>query len=232
MEYEFKYIDKGCPFYGNCKDNCTFTCTRYMEIDYLMKTSNIPKARQGVNKLTPMDCDYDAFVQLANIKKDIVNFVSNGNFLYLYGENVGSGKSVWSIKLMQAYLACCHYGNGFKSRAWFEYVPTLLLSLKDFYNVEKKQEIMTNLRERELVVLDDIGACEQSKYDDTGISSIVDHRYSNGLSTIFTGNLPPDILDSKIDVRVSDRVQSGYVLELKGVGMRGKGSVYKAGGAT
>ena len=57
-----------------------------------MNTSNIPERYKGIQRLIPQNCDYEVFTNLDRIKKDIVNFVKSGEFLYLHG-NLGTGKS-------------------------------------------------------------------------------------------------------------------------------------------
>ena len=69
---------------------------------------------------------------------------------------------------------------------------------------------------RDLVILDDIGAVQNSNYDISTLSNIIDYRYSNGLATIITGNIEPAKLESSIGVRLADRVLSDIAIEFKG----------------
>jgi len=230
MDYEFKFKDD-CPYKGACKDEedkgCSSLCARYCELDYLLNTSNIPKTMRKQNKLRPMnDKDKETFVQLASIKSDINNFVYNGNNLYIWGNNTGSGKSFWASKLLKAYIGSVHIGNQFTDRCMFIYVPTLLVKIKDFTDNNARIELIRKVSTLDLVVMDDIGSVSTSKYDLTILSSIIDYRYSNGLSTIYTSNLAPDDLDATVDVRIADRVLSGYCMEITAGSMRGKGGVY------
>ena len=82
----------------------------------------------------PEDIDFDAFTELADIKDDIVNFVSSGKCLYIASEYNGNGKTSWSIKLLLRYFDQVWAGNGFRCRGVFVHVPSLLLRLKDFDN--------------------------------------------------------------------------------------------------
>ena len=79
---------------------------------------------------------------------------------------------------------------------------------------------------RELVVIDDLGAVQGSQYDLTNLSALIDKRYSSGLATIYTSNLSVDNLDSCIGSRLADRVASDIVIELKGTSRRSYTNTY------
>lgn len=86
--YKYNFNKENCWYKKNCKnyqtDKCNKNCIRYMEIDYLMETSRIPKGKQFRNELIPNKIDLKNFEFLNNIKKDIVNFVNNRRkFIYL-----------------------------------------------------------------------------------------------------------------------------------------------------
>jgi DNA replication protein DnaC len=234
-EYIYEYKSP-CWFKGNCniesKDNCGSGCSRYSEMHYLLNTSNIPDGMIEPNMLYPEEIDYEAFKTLASIKEDIENFVDKGNFLYLWGENCGSGKSSWVIKMLKTYLALKHIGNNFKDIAWFEYVPTFMLLAKEFKSKDREEHIEA-LMSRDLVILDDIGCVATSKYDYSILISVIDSRYSNNKSTLFTSNLSPKDLESALDARLADRILSGYEVRIQGASRRGKGNIYiPSGGKT
>lgn len=228
-DYKFKFEDN-CWFKGNCtkekSEGCSSLCSRYMEMHYLINTSNIPKKLRGINKLKPIPEDMETFKQLNKIKIDINNFVNNGDNLYLWGSSCGSGKTTWAVKLMQAFMASIHHGNQFRDRCMFCYVPTLLVNMKNFAD-DDRFSILEKLSTVDLVVIDDIGSVATSNFDLTNLASLIDRRYSNNLSTIYTSNLSPDELETKVDVRISDRVLAGYSMQITSNSFRGKGSVYQ-----
>ena len=86
--------------------------------------------------------------------------------------------------------------------------------------------MLATLHERDLVILDDIGMLATTNFDATNIASVINHRYSDKKATIFTSNVQPDDLVKNVDIRLVDRILSGYSMELKGVGLRGKGGIY------
>ena len=89
------------------KTVCTYepctNCIRYVEMKYLMEHSGLSKKRQKPIKLNGA-YDQKAFKLLDEIRLDIVNFVENGESLYLYSEHTGNGKTSWSIKVTSQIL--------------------------------------------------------------------------------------------------------------------------------
>lgn len=233
LDYEYTYSEN-CILKDVCprqkKIGCDSGCTIQPEFMYLYETSNIPKDMLQKTVLYPAKRDNDAFCTLKDIQMDIDNFVNDGRILYLWSTNSGCSKTTWACKLMKTYLAVVCIGNGFKDRARFVYVPSLLLLAKEFQN-ESREETLDMLNKLDLVVIDDIGAVQNSNYDITILSNIIDTRYRNGLATIFTSNLSPQELERVIGVRLKDRVCSDVVIELKGGSHRRGTNVYKRRGA-
>ena len=142
-------------------------------------------------------------------------YIDSKDHLYLTDNMSVTHNTTWMIKLLKTYLAMMCIGNNFKPRAWFEYSPTFTLLTKEFDN-ESRQEHIDNLRERDLVIIDDIGSVNSSNYDLTILSSIIDYRYSHKKATLFTSNLSVDQLVSSLGARLTDRITSDIVIELKG----------------
>lgn len=181
---------KNCWYKDVCADyiaDCDSGCIRYAEVKYLIDNSNIPEHRQFPTPLSPGN-DYDAFVKLAEIKDNIVDFVENGKNLYITSANTGNGKTSWSIKLLLKYFNDIWAGNGFRVRGMFVYVPQLLLQLKDFNN-PLSNEYKTNLLMCDVVVWDDIGSTDISNYDLSQLLLYIDQRIMRCKANIFTGNL-------------------------------------------
>ena len=118
MTYEYIFDKNKCWYTSVCgkyeTPECNASCIRYMEMDYLMQNSGIPRNRQYAVLLTPSKKDVQAFVTLKEIKDDIINFVENGESIYIYSDNFGNGKTTWAIKLMQKYFDDIWVGNGFR----------------------------------------------------------------------------------------------------------------------
>ena len=152
-------------------------------------------------------------------------YIDSPTHIYLTDNLIPTHNTTWTIKILKTYLAMMCIGNGFKPRAWFEYSPTFTLLTKEFDN-ENRQEHIDNLRERDLVIIDDIGSVNSSNYDLTILSSIIDYRYSHKKATLFTSNLSVEQLAASVGARLADRIASDIVIELKGSSRREYTSEY------
>ena len=223
-----------CWFKGKCpkekNSGCTNHCFIYQEFEYLINGSNIPADYMDSKVLYPMDVDYEAFTTLKQIQMDMDNFVKDGRTLYLWSSCLGNGKTSWAVKLLKTFLAMRCVGNNFKDLSYFIYTPTFLLDMKNFSKTEERNALMENVMNRELVIVDDLGAVQGSQYDLTNLSALIDKRYSSGLSTIYTSNLSVNNLDGCIGSRLADRVASDIVIEFKGTSRRGYTNTYSGKG--
>ena len=226
MSYEYVFNPDICWYKGCCGkegDECRANCLRYMEMDYLTSTSNIPRKMQYPVSLTPSKQDIQAFVRLKNIKDNIVEFVQEGHNLYLYSTNFGNGKTTWATKLMLKYFDDIWAGNGFKCRGIFVHVPTFLTKLKE--NIGRKDSEFESLRDKllavDLVIWDDIAATTMGDYDHANLLTYIDQRKLAGLSNIYTGNMGESQLRNALGNRLSSRVwNDSVIIELVGADRR------------
>lgn len=188
-------------------------------MDYLLYHSQIPKKQQFPISLVPENKDYDNFIYLADIKDDIANFVNNGENLYITSNYTGNGKTSWAIKMLLKYFDSVWSGNGFRIRGLFIHVPTFLNRLKaDIKNPNLEFEnLVSCLVDVDLVVWDDIASTGLSQYDHSQLLTYIDQRVLLGKSNIFTGNIPDkESLEKSVGARLTSRILSGEVVELKG----------------
>ena len=211
-----------CWYKEVCSQECTSSCLRYTEMKYLMDNSGIPSSRQYPKPLNG-GSDYDAFCYLADIKNDIVNFVKNGENLYICSNNTGNGKTSWAIKLMLKYFDEVWAGNGFRTRGMFVHVPTLLNQLKNF-DSPLPQEYKENLVKADLIIWDDIASVPISNYDNSQLLSYIDQRALNDKSNIYTGNITNiDDLEKTVGSRLASRVwNSSEIVKFVGLDRRGE----------
>ena len=219
--YQYKFDKDNCWYKLTCDrfntNECNQNCIRYIEMHYLIENSNIPKGKQFSNKLIPNKIDLENFKFLNEIKKDIFNFVTNGENLYLFSKNFGNGKTTWAIKLMQKYFDSIWAGNGLTVRGIFIHVPTFLTKFKEVIN--KKDEDFELLKQQllkvDLVIWDDIAAGKLTDYDHTNLLTYIDQRKLNGKSNIYTGNLDEQELVEALGNRLKSRVYNdSTVVEL------------------
>jgi DNA replication protein DnaC len=188
-----------------------------------MDNSGLPdKLQKSIEMYITEDnkCDKPAYKRLATIKKQIVQFVGEGNNLYICGY-AGNGKTSWAVRLLQSYLHYKASGNYEKLQGMFVSVTDLLLKLKDFNNPVSK-EFKDNLERVPLVIWDDIGITGISQYDYTQIYTLINNRILAGRSNIFTSNLTKrEQLEDIVGERLASRIYGlSEVLELKGRDMR------------
>ena len=208
---EEQYFNAECWYLDVCNNTCTPNCIRFLEMQHLMETSRLPKAKQIPKNLVPEDVDYDAFTELAEIKDNIVDFVESGKGLYIASKYNGNGKTSWAIKLLLRYFDQIWAGNSFRCRGVFVHVPTLLLRLKDF---GKKEDADLNDLKRcllvaDVVIWDEIGSDYLSNYDLTQLLTFLDQRDLEEKSNIYTGNLLGDDLLKKVGAKLYSRIWNG-----------------------
>ena len=217
--YQYNFNPDICWYKNVCQNKCIDSCIRYMEMDFLLYHSQIPKKQQFPISLVPENKDYDNFVYLADIKDDIVNFVNNGENLYITSNYTGNGKTSWAIKMLLKYFDSVWSGNGFRIRGVFIHVPTFLNKLKsDIKNPDLEFESLVScLVDVDLVIWDDIASTGLSQYDHSQLLTYIDQRVLSGKSNIFTGNIPDkEGLEKAVGARLTSRILSGETVELKG----------------
>lgn len=199
-------------------------CIKFAEMQHLMETSNLPKAKQKPMILECQECDLQAYRRLAEIKSNIVDFVQNGKTLYIASKMSGNGKTSWAIKLMLKYFDEIWAGNGFNTRALFVSVPTFLLKSKDFKVSDPAfEQLKRDILKVDLVVWDDIASTNISAYDYSQLLMYLDARALNGQSNIFTGNYESlEQLQERVGMKIASRVWSSTteVIIFKGEDMR------------
>ena len=208
-------MNEKCWYKDVCKNKQCSGCIRYSEMKYLMDNSGIPEKKQFPVTLTCDAIDRKAFMELADIKSDIENFVKNGESLYITSDKTGNGKTSWAIKIMLKYFDCIWAGNGFRVRGYFVHVPTFLNMMKDFNN--DHSDLKTIIENADVVVWDDIVAAKLSDYDLTQLLSFIDTRIYKELSNIYTGNIENrEVFEQRLGARLTSRIWSSSIITLKG----------------
>ena len=212
-----------CWYVETCEDDCD-RCTVYAQLNWQMQHSGLPKAKQRPIALYLTDDnsgDKNAYNRLAEIRKNIVEFVDEGKNLYICSKWTGNGKTSWAIKMLHTYFHYTAVGNYDNLKGMFVSTAELLLQLKDFNNPLPKSYI-ENLKNVDLVIWDDIALTNMSVYDYTQFYSIIDKRILAEKSNIFTTNCT-DVknLAELIGAKTASRIYyTSEVIELKGKDMR------------
>lgn len=199
-------------------------CPKYLEMEYLMENSGLPKAKQKSIELQLYDdCDEKAYERLADIKSNIVDFVESGKNLIIAGENTGNGKTMWSIKLLHKYFDQICIGNGFTVRGVFVHVPTLLLNIKNFDDPLDKK-FKKRILDSDLVVWDDIGGIDMTSFDYDNLLLFLEARTFAERSNIFTTNITTEEQFLKnCGQRLTSRIWlNSEIITFKGEDKRGR----------
>jgi len=127
--------------------------------------------------------------------------------LFLFGQ-AGTGKTHLVSKIAQKV----------KKEVEFVKVPRLLLSLKANFNGHgyRNEQIINRLSNVEILILDDLGAEKTSEWVTETLYILIDERYSNMKTTIFTSNYHLSDLVGRLGDRVVSRIlEMCRVIEIK-----------------
>lgn len=215
--------NSNCWYVNTCEDDCD-RCTVYVQMKWQMEHSGLPEAKQRPIALYLTEDnsgDKKAFNRLADIRKNIVDFVQSGKNLYLCSKWTGNGKTSWAIKMLHTYFHYTAQGNYENLKGMFVSTSGLLLKLKDFNNPVSKA-FRENLETVDLVIWDDIAVNGISPYDYTQLFNIIDSRILAEKSNIFTSNVVEvEELNKIFGARLTSRIMySSEIIELKGKDMR------------
>ena len=176
-----------------------------------LNNSLIPKRYLNEISLIPAKVDEQVFKELNNIKLNIREFVDKGDNLLICSNNVGNGKTTWSIKFLKEYI------DEVQNIKFKNNCPALFINVTNFLN-EKKLSISDpelhskvidterKILSSKLVVFDDLGVKDISQFDMGNLYYWIDERTNNMKSCIFTSNLLPKQLRNILDERLYSRI--------------------------
>lgn len=145
----------------------------------------------------------------ANLKKLIQyyydKFDKYGKNLFLWSKTPGSGKT---------FLACC-LGKSVMMRydlkMRFITVPDYLAMVGDSYNRERGERDKSQVyRKCDLLIFDDIGSQKKGEWHEQEIFRLVNERLNNGKITIYTSNMPPEVLN--VNDRTISRIKNNTLI--------------------
>ena len=176
-----------------------------------LNNSLIPKRYLNEISLIPAKVDEQVFKELNNIKLNIREFVDKGENLLICSNNVGNGKTTWSIKFLKEYI------DEVQNIKFKNNCPALFINVTNFLNEKKLSisdpELHSKVIDTErkivsskLVVFDDLGVKDISQFDMGNLYYWIDERTNNMKSCIFTSNLLPKQLRNILDERLYSRI--------------------------
>lgn len=219
-----------CFLYNNCnhKDCNKDFCLRKFKLEHLYKEAKLSdfQREKTVLRVDANGTDLEEFKQLAAIEQNIINFIKNGENLYLWSANCGNGKTSWGIRFLQAFLGQIWPTAALSCQALFVDVVTFLNAIKVNLTTpnEYAQHILANAKHAELVIWDDIGAKLGTSFEINTMLDILNYRIYHGKANVFTSNVSPADLKNILDIRLASRiVETSKIIELKGSDKRSIG---------
>ena len=221
-------MNEKCWLKEHCnKIDCDRFCKKFFKVNFLYDMSLIPyNRRKHTNLYIDNDgSDEKEFEKLSSIESNILDFVNNGDNLFLFSSNMGNGKTEWSLRLAERFISKIWATSDLTCRVLFISVPRFLLELKD--NIANKSEYVEHIKKYvttcDLVIWDDIATKLGTEFELSHLLSIIDTRVNNGKSNIYTSNVSGVELSKALGDRLYSRIvnYSTYVLEFKGKDKRG-----------
>lgn len=216
------WAEKYCKGYPN---KCEEYCIGYVQLGNIYSLSNMPRRYQYDMPLFCDSEDRDTFIALRDFQQNVVDHIAEGHGLFIHSPTKGNGKTSWACKIMNEYFKKVALNNNLRCRGLFINVPEFLDQLRD--NMDEPSEDMRDLQESirtaDLVIWDDIGTENPSKWVRQTLYKFVNHRESNSKSQIFTSNTPLEELSAEefLGDRVVNRIRGQCrVLEITGASRR------------
>lgn len=203
------------------KKDCDKFCLRKFKLDYLYNQSLLSyeqRKKIGLRLDNNSLLDEPVFDRLRNVELNIVDFIINGNNLYLWSHITGNGKTAWSIRLMQDYFNKIWPSSDLSCRALFINVPKFFLALKD--NISEKSEyiaqIKSNVLKADLVVWDEVALKTLTPFEMENLLSLINNRIDLGKANVYTSNISPSELLNLVGDRLYSRIiNKSEILEFR-----------------
>lgn len=199
---------QNCWYKRICTEKCSENCIRYKLMYSLFKQSNLPEALWDYKELICHEKDLQVYKKLQAKSDAILNFIEEGNNLYIYSENCGNGKTTWAIRLMYSYFDKIWHKSCFDCKALFVSVPKFLYNCKRSISQDVKGfgELCNLISDVDLVIWDDIGEMKASDYEHQILFQYIDDRINSKKSNIYTSNKNKGQLEDVLGVRLASRI--------------------------
>lgn len=177
----------------------------------------MPDASKYLKDLNPKKKDVQAFLRLNEIKANIVDFVENGNNLFISSTTSQNGKTTWSLKIMYKYFDEIWAGSDFVPRGYFLYVPEFIdnARLYQYKETSEYKEIDKVLKTADLVIWDNITQNRLLENDQNLLNKYINKRFMEGKTNIFNGSLPED-LEQQVGKTLAEKLKLCEQVTLKG----------------
>jgi len=160
--------------------------------------------------------------------------------VYMWSKSPGTGKTTTAAALLNDWLVAHYLGSLKRGRQPLQQ-PAYFLDVNEWqtlYNEFNRSHVPEDIAERAsreyyrqlqaakqapFAVLDDIGVRQATEGFRGDLHSIINHRVTNGLPTVYTSNFPIEDMARIFDERLYDRMRDMcVVVEFVGESKRGK----------
>lgn len=189
----------------------------------LYKQSGLPmQYMEEEPHLSPEAVDRECFACLAKVHANCLHVFGKGGGinLLIYSNKVGNGKTSWAIKIMRYYIMRNSVDRPTDTYTFIN-VPKFMQLRKDaISNPSARKEFEAleyKVKNDRLVVFDDIAYRQGSGFDEEYLYTLIDHRYTNMMNSIFTSNATQlemrEVLGNRIADRILDRRTWKYAIQ-------------------
>lgn len=205
---------------------CQQFCKGYTMLEVLYSQSNIPKKYQyPPQKLIVDPMDRDVIIQLKEmLDGNVADWVYSGNSLLLWGEGKGTGKTMMACLLANKFIRqCAALVNNLDPVVYFMKTAKFLEEVRQQFDNPTPQfkGVLELIEKVPLLIMDDIGAEKPSDWVRERLLNIIDERYSNDLSIIYTSNCNITEIEMNLHGRIADRIRDAKSFQFRGVSKRG-----------
>ena len=231
-EYDFGTVPEidGVPCFGFyvCSaypKSCSYKCGKFKKLKYLFRASEIPEkylypipytespqVKESPNMVTQV---------LLDIKENIVEYVNEGENFVFFSAQTGTGKTSWACTIAKHFIFRRMMKNMLEPEAVYINVSEYFATLKSAFGLKDENlniqilQLNNLIKDVPLLVIDDLGAEKGTEYTRDTLYQIINYRYSNKLSTIYTTNLPLDSKEAEehLGKRIISRMMESTVID-------------------
>ncbi len=191
---------KNCWFVNNCteKESTKDVCVKYEHMLSMFKSSNLKiPFWSKANLFLTNDPEVR---KIYTLSKSMEEFYNNNKNILIWSDKFMNGKTSWVVRMIQNYMTtwvnlqftdypCCYYINA------SDIVENFKNQVED---KDKYDDMLFFMKSTELLVIDDIDILIGKEKVAEVVGNILNERYSNNLSSLFTSHESPAILKTKI----------------------------------
>jgi DNA replication protein DnaC len=198
--------------------------------------ADIPKlyGRIRVDELPFQKENPMAYKAVKKYCSDVMKFIGEGQGLYLYSvpnpknpKGTGTGKTTAAVIILNEFLVA-RVAEHIRNVRRVDDIPGLFVNISKYQNLynsqfrgpkSQQEEASRKFYERkgylitvELLVLDDMGVRDATEAFMNEVYEIIDERASEQRATIFTSNVPLEVIAASLDDRIASRIEGMAIL--------------------